>query len=72
MELDEIRSRLLRLDTACVCDANKSLRVMDPEIRPVRRYHDLDGLAGSWSKQEAEAFEKTLAQPRAIDPEMWK
>jgi plasmid stability protein len=44
----------------------------ESEMGPVRRYHDLDGLAGSWSKQKAEAFEKTLAQQRAIDPEMWK
>lgn len=47
-------------------------RLGESELRPVRRYHDLDGLAGSWSKQEAEVFEKTLAQQRAIDPEMWK
>lgn len=40
--------------------------------RPVRRYHDLDDLAGSWSKQESEDFEKTLAQQRVTDPEMWK
>jgi hypothetical protein len=40
--------------------------------RQVQRYHDLNGLAGSWSKQEAEAFERTLAQQRAIDPEIWK
>lgn len=40
--------------------------------QPVRRYHDLDGLAGAWSKQEAEAFEEALAKQRAIDPEMWK
>jgi plasmid stability protein len=44
----------------------------ESEKRPVRRYHDLDGLAGSWSRQEAEVFEKTLALQRAIDPEMWK
>lgn len=44
----------------------------ESESRPVRRYHDLDALAGSWSKQEAEAFEKTLARQRAIDPEEWK
>lgn len=43
----------------------------ESEARPVRRYHDLDGLAGSWSKQEAEAFDKALAKQRAIDPEMW-
>jgi plasmid stability protein len=44
----------------------------ESEMRPVRRYHDLDGLAGSWSKQEAEAFDETLAKQRAIDSEMWK
>jgi plasmid stability protein len=44
----------------------------EAEARPVRRYYDLDGLAGSWSKQEAEAFDKTLAQQRTIDPEIWK
>jgi plasmid stability protein len=44
----------------------------EAETRPVPRYHDLDGLAGSWSKQEAAAFETILAKQRAIDPEMWK
>jgi plasmid stability protein len=44
----------------------------ESEKRPVRRYHDLDELAGSWTKQEAEAFERALAKQRAIDPEMWK
>ena len=42
------------------------------ERKPVRRYHDLDKLAGSWSKQEAEAFDQTLAKQRGVDPEMWK
>jgi plasmid stability protein len=44
----------------------------EAEARPVRWYHDLDSLAGSWSKQEAEAFDKTLAQQRTTDPEIWK
>jgi plasmid stability protein len=44
----------------------------EAEKRPVRRYHDLDELAGSWSKQEAEAFDRALAKQRAIDLEMWK
>lgn len=44
----------------------------ESEARPARRYHDLDGLAGSWTKQEAEAFKKTLAQQRTADPEIWK
>jgi RraA family protein len=36
MHFDAFRERLLRLDTACLSDANKNLRVMGPEIRPVR------------------------------------
>lgn len=34
--------------------------------------HDLDHLAGSWTKQEAVAFEKALARQRAIDEEWWR
>jgi len=35
-------------------------------------HDDLDALAGSWSKQEAKNFEKTLCAQRAIDTELWK
>ena len=34
-------------------------------------YHDLDDLAGSWSKEEAKAFDKALARQRVIDPTLW-
>jgi plasmid stability protein len=44
----------------------------ESERKLVRRYHDLDELAGLWSKQEAKLFERTLAKQRGIDPEMWK
>ena len=44
----------------------------ESERRTVRRYHDLDELAGAWSRQEAEIFERALAKQRGIDPEMWK
>jgi hypothetical protein len=33
---------------------------------------DLDDLAGSWSRDEADAFDRALAEQRAIDPELWK
>jgi hypothetical protein len=36
------------------------------------RYQDLDALAGSWTAEEARAFEKALALQRDIDPDLWK
>jgi hypothetical protein len=35
-------------------------------------HHDLDDLAGIWSKQEADAFDKNLARQRSIDKDLWK
>lgn len=32
------------------------------------RHHDLDDLAGSWSKQKAAEFDKSLVDQRTIDP----
>ena len=37
-----------------------------------RRHYDLDALAGAWGKEEAKAFEKSLAHQRAIDPSLWR
>lgn len=36
------------------------------------RYHDLDHVIGTWTKEEAEEFEKLLAEQRTIEPELWK
>lgn len=35
MDLKKLKTRLARLDAACICDAAKTFRVMDPGIRPV-------------------------------------
>ena len=35
-------------------------------------HHDLDSLAGSWSREEAAGFRKVLARQRSIDAELWK
>lgn len=34
--------------------------------------HDLDRLAGLWTRQEASCFESALAKQRQIDPNLWK
>jgi len=36
------------------------------------RYHDLDHLAGTWTMEEAAAFDKLIAEPRTIDPGLLK
>lgn len=37
-----------------------------------RTYHDLDELAGSWTEDEAAAFDEALQQQRRIDPDLWR
>jgi hypothetical protein len=34
-------------------------------------HHDLDRLAGTWSDEEAAAFDATLVEQRKVDPELW-
>ncbi len=36
-----------------------------------RRHDDLDALAGTWSAEGAEEFERVLAEQRRIDPDIW-
>ena len=35
-------------------------------------HHDLDALAGCWSREEARAFDRVLAEQRSLDPDLWK
>jgi hypothetical protein len=42
-----------------------------PEKKKVL-YHDLDHLAGLWSREEAASFDKTLKAQRKVDAELWK
>ena len=37
-----------------------------------RKYRDLDKFFGTWTKEEADEFDKCLAEQRKIDPELWK
>ena len=42
------------------------------EGKKKRRHNDLDRWAGTWTKKDADDFNRALAEQRAIDPEMWK
>lgn len=35
-----------------------------------RAYHDLDHLAGTWSKEEADEFDRYLVESRGLDQEL--
>lgn len=37
-----------------------------------KKHHDLDHLAGTWSKEEAKEFRKTMRMFETIDEESWK
>ena len=37
-----------------------------------KKYHDLDALAGGWSKEEAKAFQKNTQIFEKIDEEVWR
>ena len=42
-------------------------------VTPRRRQPDaIDLIAGTWTKAEADAFDRHLKEIRTIDPEMWK
>jgi 4-hydroxy-4-methyl-2-oxoglutarate aldolase len=45
MNFKKFKKRLSRLDTACLCDASKTFRVMDPELRPVFQDIKMIGIA---------------------------
>ena len=47
MDFHNIKAKLQLLDTACVCDADKNLRVMDPEIRPLSPVFQMIGIAST-------------------------
>jgi plasmid stability protein len=37
-----------------------------------RLFDDLDELAGAWSDEEADAFDRIVGDQRSIDPELWR
>ena len=36
------------------------------------RHHDLDALAGTWTREEAKEFDRALWAQRPVDPDLWR
>lgn len=73
-ELQEVIQR--RADTDGLSLNKTVIRMLEEAAgqRPatVRELHDdLDHLAGTWSDEEAAAFESALVEQRRVDPELW-
>jgi len=43
------------------------IKLLEERLGAEPAHHDLDELAGSWSEEEARAFDRALAPQRAID-----
>ncbi|MDO8811564.1 MAG: hypothetical protein Q7J38_06005 [Gallionella sp.] len=44
----------------------------DSQPGALQKFDDLDALAGTWSKQEAQAFERNTAAFSEVDATLWK
>jgi hypothetical protein len=42
------------------------------KLRPAKKFDDLDALAGTWTKQQAQAFDRDTRAFGEVDPALWK
>lgn len=75
----ELESRLEAKATELGWSLSKTVtRLLEEQLLPSspplggRRHRDLDHLAGVWSPEEADEFDRALREQRRIDPELWE
>jgi len=64
---DEARSSVSKTVIRLLEESVMGARHGEPRI-----HHDLDDLAGSWTRDESATFNRALKTQRAIDVELWK
>jgi len=67
---EKARKEKLSLNKAIVRLLEEATGVEKGEKKVVHR--DLDRFFGTWTKEEADAFDEAVREHRQIDPEMWE
>lgn len=68
----EAKRKGVSLNKAIIALLERSVGTKVRETKKRVVYHDLDHLAGLWSREEATSFDKTLKSQRKVDAELWK
>ncbi len=67
----EAEQKGVSLNKAIISLLEKAVGGQSPAKKRVL-YHDLDHLAGLWSREEASEFDRNLKALRKVDAELWK
>jgi hypothetical protein len=67
---EKARKEKLSLNKAIVRLLEEATGVEERKKKVV--HHDLDRFFGTWTKEEADAFDEAMREHRQVDPEMWK
>ena len=68
----EAERKGVSLNKAIISLLERAMGTKVPEKKKRVLYHDLDHLAGLWSREEGASFDKTLKAQRKVDAELWK
>jgi hypothetical protein len=68
----EAERKGMSLNKAIISLLERAVGSKAPEKKRRVLYHDLDHLAGLWSREEAAQFDRSLKTQRKVDAELWK
>ena len=68
----EAERKGLSLNKAFISVLERAVGGKTPAKKKRALYHDLDHLAGLWSREETAEFDKNLKAQRKVDAELWK
>jgi hypothetical protein len=69
---NEAKRKGISLNKAFISLLERTTGVKGKASKKKTLYHDLDHLAGTWTKEEALALKKNLEIQRKIDESLWK